>query len=152
MALGGHLAAIGDRYEQTAIERLFLQGASSRLPFWIGLNDAARENTFVWSNGDRLGFQKWEKDEPNNSSRGEDYVVLNWEHARDVRSPIGTWNDTPDVGTRGFGGLTDGPYSGIIETRLDSSAMFRPDQGPPHHPDAPPIAGVHSPDGGGDLI
>ncbi|XP_076066066.1 uncharacterized protein LOC143039712 [Oratosquilla oratoria] len=34
--------------------------------YWIGMDDLAEEGTFIMSNGQKPGFQNWDKDQPNN--------------------------------------------------------------------------------------
>ena len=96
VALGGHLVAIKD-----AAEQQFLSNEFGSQPHWIGFNDAAMENTFVWSSGDPVTYTNWAFGEPNDfGSTGEDYAVMNW-------NSLGNWNDLPDDNL--------GTHRGIIE-------------------------------------
>jgi hypothetical protein len=52
--------------------------------WWIGLNDRAAEDTFVWTDGSPVDFTQWGAGEPNNSG-DEDCVHLS--------SGSGDWND-----------------------------------------------------------
>jgi len=92
--LGGHLVAINSAEEQAALVDAF-GGADS---LWIGLNDEAVEGTFVWSNGQALGYTHWAPGEPNNLFRREDHVVM---------YGSGLWNDFPRS--------SDHLYRGIVE-------------------------------------
>ena len=110
---GGHLAAINSAAEQSFINDTFLPPPVPRIlgrPLWIGLNDAASEGTFVWSNGDALTYSNWSPGQPDNASGGEDYVAIDWQRAiTGEPDDFGQWNDTPAVGA------SFGPYFGIIE-------------------------------------
>jgi hypothetical protein len=116
IALGGHLVTVNDAAENQFLIDNILDGVGlghSFDPMWIGLSDAASENTFVWSNGDPFVYNNWKLNEPNNYNGDEDYVAINWEYARNGGSR--GWNDTPVGGSFGFGGNSDGPYFGIAE-------------------------------------
>ena len=86
-ALGGHLVTINDAAEETWLRSVF----STTTRYWIGLNDAATEGTFVWSSGEAVTYLNWNPGEPNNApsggvNDGEDFAVLNW-------VSTGEWND-----------------------------------------------------------
>lgn len=55
----GHLASIASEQEQAFIVDTF--GTSW---LWIGLNDAAQEGTFVWSDGTPLSYEHWHSSSP----------------------------------------------------------------------------------------
>lgn len=57
--------------------------------WWIGLNDRAREGTFVWASGESVTFTNWHSGEPNNGGGNEDCTQFNRFH------PSQTWNDEP---------------------------------------------------------
>ena len=69
-----HLVSI-----HSAAEDAFVLGLGSTDPgteYWLGLNDAASEGNFVWSDGTPVDFTNWTPGEPNNSGN-EDFVVNN---------------------------------------------------------------------------
>ena len=108
-AVGGYLTTVNTKAENTFLTEKFY-AAYGNSALWIGANDIATENTWVWDNGttsgdDNLtdticnapsgdcrpsnatwadGSRKWNGGEPNNA-RGEDCANI-------TRSD-GTWND-----------------------------------------------------------
>jgi hypothetical protein len=74
--------------------------------FWIGFNDVASEDNFVWSSGEAVTYTNWGAGEPNDAGDGEDYAVMNWNES------TAHWNDwdhlRPDF-------TTFGPFNGIAE-------------------------------------
>ena len=78
-ANGGYLAEIND-----AGENAFLANILTLQRAWIGLNDAAVEGNFKWSNNNPLSYTNWYPGQPNNKDNYQDYVsMLN----------NGYWND-----------------------------------------------------------
>jgi hypothetical protein len=74
---GGHLATINDQAEQDWLLAQFPE------PFqWIGMNDRAREGTWVWSSGTRVRFTAWQDTQPDDwkgfDPLGEDAAVLSF--------------------------------------------------------------------------
>ena len=60
---------------------------------WMGGNDRVLEGSWVWLNGDSIGYVNWRTGEPNNSTssdpvNGEDCMVLEGNQG-------GTWDDRP---------------------------------------------------------
>ncbi|PKQ60393.1 hypothetical protein BZG02_19610 [Labilibaculum filiforme] len=84
--VGGHLVTITSQAENDFVDNL-VDGV------WIGLNDAASEGTFVWSNGEAVSFTNWNGVEPNDYGTGEDYTEM---------YSTGKWNDLPDTYTRRY--------------------------------------------------
>jgi len=78
-ANGGYLASIG-----SAGENNFLANILTIQSAWMGLNDAAQEGNFVWSNGDPLTFANWYPQQPNDYNFDQDYCEI---------LADGTWND-----------------------------------------------------------
>lgn len=113
--LGGHLASISSAKEDSFIGQTMLPLASlSKVPVWIGINDDGAESLFTWSSGEPVNYTNWHSGNPDNFGGTEDYGTVNWGFAYSGSGPV-QWNDTPVGGSSGFGGNTDGPYSGIIE-------------------------------------
>ena len=131
VSAGGTLATINSAAEQSFIDNTFLtSGTYSNLPLWIGLTDVANgvgtKNYTNWVTGEPLTYTNWNTatNEPTNSPPGEDYVAINWHVAQGSTSIIGTWNDTPDAGTTGYGGTSNGPYFGIVEIVPEPSGYW----------------------------
>ncbi len=71
--LGGHLVTINDAAENAWVADTF--GQFNNL-YWIGLNDVAMPDTFVWSSGDLSDYRNWYPGQPENASAGSNYVAL----------------------------------------------------------------------------
>lgn len=89
--LGGNLATVNDSAEDQwifgqlgdlAVQRAIANGYSgSKVGLWIGLNDEASENNFVWSSGQQVEYTNWAgPQEPQGGYSDEDYaaVFVNW--------------------------------------------------------------------------
>jgi|GEM_PF-3995270 len=122
VSMGGHLASVTSAAEQGFIEATFLTGGLAQSPLWIGLTDQTAEGTWLWTTGEPFGYTQWHSGEPDNSAGDEDYIALNWHRAAAAGNLRGTWNDTPLAGTTTHEGNTDGPYFGLVEIALASSA------------------------------
>jgi Lectin C-type domain/PEP-CTERM motif len=124
--LGGHLTTINDAAENAWIVSNLAVAVPggvdlSHLPLWIGYSDPTHDagggshaGNFVWADGDPSTFTSWDGGEPNDNGGNEFYAAINWGFAR-PGGVAGTWNDTPEGGSSGFGGTSDGPYFGIVE-------------------------------------
>ena len=105
--LGGHLATIRSVSEQNWIFRTFGQGFGGGRLLWIGLNDAEKESSFVWSGREASAYRFWAPGEPNNDLGREDYAALYY----DGHSSAGRWNDWPNIQSDPIGI----PFMGIVE-------------------------------------
>ena len=74
---GGHLVTINDQAEQDWLLARFPDPYA-----WIGMNDRAREGTWVWSSGTRVKFTAWQDTQPDDwkgyDPLGEDAAVLSF--------------------------------------------------------------------------
>lgn len=106
VALGGHLTSIGNEAELNWVFERFGGFANTNRLLWIGLNDVAKEGSFVWSSGEPVNFTFWANGEPNNALGGEDFVTMYQPgHAQARR-----WNDW---GERVF--VDNRPFNGVLE-------------------------------------
>ncbi|MGL4511645.1 MAG: lectin-like protein [Lacipirellulaceae bacterium] len=91
-AFDGWLFDVQDRAEEVFVVEA-LRGKRTAGPwdgdFWIGLNDRAVENTFVWDSGATFSYRNWAEGEPNDSS-GEDWAEI-WRLDGEI-----SWNDETD--------------------------------------------------------
>ena len=78
---GGHLVSISSKSENAFVFQIAEKGWA-----WIGMNDLRLEGTWVWANGERVGYTNWMVNEPNNSYGTEDYAAIGND---------GQWNDLP---------------------------------------------------------
>ena len=73
--LGGHLVTIDSQAEQDWLRAQFPDPAQ-----WIGMNDRAREGSWVWSSRTRVTFTAWQDTQPDDwkgfDPLGEDAAVL----------------------------------------------------------------------------
>ncbi|KAJ8337035.1 hypothetical protein SKAU_G00382550 [Synaphobranchus kaupii] len=76
VSFGGNLAS-----ERTADEHSFLKKLhmpdGDKLAFWIGLSDVHKKGTWIWSDGTKMDFKKWNSGEPKSSGGNEDCVLSN---------------------------------------------------------------------------
>lgn len=94
MNFGYRLVTIDDMDEQD-----FLSDAALAIrdrDWYIGLNDRAREGTFVWLTGEELGFSHWMLGEPDFVPFGDtrDCVVIEDGEGAGERDQIGRWRTT----------------------------------------------------------
>ena len=100
LMLGGDLATVNDAAEDSWIYTTFepfTAGAPGHgNSYWIGLNDAASEGTFVWVSGEPVTYTNWSPGEPSEGEgSGEDYT-----HVFGSTDPRATeWNDATNVGS-----------------------------------------------------
>ena len=82
----GHLATVRSQAENDWLAKTF-----GNKHLWIGLNDEAKEGTWVWSSGENASFRNWCDREPNGGRND------NWVHIHDQSKPIicnpRRWND-----------------------------------------------------------
>ncbi|KAG9272242.1 galactose-specific lectin nattectin-like [Astyanax mexicanus] len=73
---GGNLASVHSANEYAFLKKLIHQGAGSAVKTWIGGHDAVKEGRWFWSDGSKMNFQNWGKNEPNNNLLGEDCLEI----------------------------------------------------------------------------
>ena len=84
-SVGYDLATIVDSEENDFILSQTSGAASDEEEWWIGLNDAASEGTFVWADGDSSTYRNWDSAEPDG---GSSVACV------DTNANDGTWGDS----------------------------------------------------------
>ncbi|MBL0317035.1 MAG: HYR domain-containing protein, partial [Flavobacteriales bacterium] len=84
---GGYLLSVNSAAENTYVLNAVTSSLGTFTQYWLGLNDATTEGTFVWSNGQSVTYSNWNGGQPDNAGGVEDYGQV-WTAA-------GTWNDLP---------------------------------------------------------
>ncbi|MFH1131587.1 MAG: lectin-like protein, partial [Pseudomonadota bacterium] len=80
-----HLLTVDSQAESVFVRNSLGIPTSTRI--WIGLNDMAKEGTWVWATGEKTTYKAWRPGEPNDAIAGEDCAAL-WSEAFD-------WIDYP---------------------------------------------------------
>ncbi|KAG5841987.1 hypothetical protein ANANG_G00172900 [Anguilla anguilla] len=87
--LGGNLVSEHNEDEHEFLKHLHKTLDDKNGPFWIGLSDAHKEKTWLWSDGTRASgkdYTRWNPAEPNNFGGKEDCVHSNYGGKKN-------WND-----------------------------------------------------------
>ncbi|XP_036452338.1 lactose-binding lectin l-2-like [Colossoma macropomum] len=79
-----NLVSIHSETEYQLIKALIRAHDPAEKPVWIGLSCCQKRNNWMWSDGTKLTFTKWNPNEP--SSEEECCVHMNWSDKKD-------WND-----------------------------------------------------------
>jgi hypothetical protein len=87
VSLGGHLVTVNDAAEDT-----WLGEAFGFKHFFIGLNDVAEEDAFVWSSGESVVYANWQPGEPNNAGKLEHFASKEY-----CCGHTGDWNDVKEL-------------------------------------------------------
>ena len=89
LQLGGDLVTINDQDENDWVDSTFGTFEGENRSLWLGYNDAEKEGTWVWANGETPGYVNWSAGDgpPNNGNQYEHFA-----HFRRDRDD-GTWND-----------------------------------------------------------
>jgi cysteine-rich repeat protein len=86
---GGHLVAYTGNYENQEVHDTLLDGSDAKI--WIGLHDAAGNDTFVWQSGESVVVRNWGENEP--SSSAEDCVFQQSSSPNGASGVPGAWGD-----------------------------------------------------------
>ncbi|XP_049338801.1 lactose-binding lectin l-2-like [Astyanax mexicanus] len=85
--LGGNLVSVHSENEYQMVKALIRTYDPKEKSSWIGLSNCQKKNSWVWSDGSRYGYSKWNPREPNHKL-GECCVHIN-------DSSQKNWNDIP---------------------------------------------------------
>ncbi|XP_010901909.2 ladderlectin [Esox lucius] len=77
LQLGGNLASVHSLSEYNFLWSV-LKSGGAKSPVWIGAHDAVKEGVWLWSDGSRFTYQKWNRGEPNNSGGQENCMQMNF--------------------------------------------------------------------------
>ena len=83
------MASITSEAENTFVKNLL----GSNSDAWIGLNDIATQETYVWSDGTAFSYTSWDSSQPNNANQKQDCVLI---------KNTGKWDDVVCGGSRKF--------------------------------------------------
>ncbi|QPN66536.1 C-type lectin domain-containing protein [Synechococcus sp. CBW1006] len=123
VALGGHLATVGDANENQFLQDNFsypdpapgsvgLERNQTRPSHWIGATDATIEGTWVWSSGESFNSTNWLTGQPDNSTffsgTGQDYAVMTYLSSDSVSTDNGKWDDLAES-ERNIDGIAEIP-------------------------------------------
>ncbi|KAK7933327.1 hypothetical protein WMY93_004223 [Mugilogobius chulae] len=87
--LGANLASIHSAEEDDFILDMIQKATGARNRTWIGGSDAAKEGTWLWSDGSVWDYTAWHDGEPNNVENKEHSLMVNWHTTPKF------WNDLP---------------------------------------------------------
>ncbi|XP_036453450.1 lactose-binding lectin l-2-like isoform X2 [Colossoma macropomum] len=87
LSLGANLVSIHNENENQLVKALIRAYDPKEKPTWIGLSNCHKKNSWIWSDGTRFVYSRWNKKEPNHSY-GECCVHMNWGMEKN-------WNDIP---------------------------------------------------------
>ncbi|CAH1784169.1 unnamed protein product [Owenia fusiformis] len=80
---GGHLVSIHSEEEDNFVFTTATSSAGITDGYWIGWNDIANENHFVWSDGSKQYFENWQYGEPNGAPDSQNCTKIrksqNWQ-------------------------------------------------------------------------
>ncbi|XP_072519934.1 galactose-specific lectin nattectin-like [Salminus brasiliensis] len=84
----GNLASVHSHKENAFLQDLIKKGTGSLMNTWIGGHDAVAEGTWLWSDGSKMDFHDWCKNEPSNYKNKEHCMTMNY-------GDLNQWNDIP---------------------------------------------------------
>ncbi|KAJ8337229.1 hypothetical protein SKAU_G00384490 [Synaphobranchus kaupii] len=77
VSIGGNLASEHTLGDHDFLKKLQMR-TGEKHPFWIGLSYMRKEATWIWSDGTKMDFKKWNYGEPKSSGGKEHCVLSNW--------------------------------------------------------------------------
>ncbi|KXJ18096.1 C-type lectin BML-2 [Exaiptasia diaphana] len=91
MSAGADLVSFADKEEEQIFDQYIREfGKWGRI--FIGLNDIAKEGTFIWFDGTKSEHRNWKDGEPNNDKNMEDCAA---KFQKEGTPYAGQWNDIP---------------------------------------------------------
>ncbi|KAL2078272.1 hypothetical protein ACEWY4_025957 [Coilia grayii] len=76
-SIGGNLASIHSSDEYVYIQGMIHKLTNTNPRTWIGGWDAAQEGLWLWSDGSKFDYTRWNPGEPNHSGGAEDCIEMN---------------------------------------------------------------------------
>ena len=92
--MGGHLVVISDKAENEFVTNLAHAKGAGPI-YWMGCTDLGSEGNWRWENGQKITYNNWSVNEPNNFQNREHCGNVGW------RSKYG-WDDAPCSERHGF--------------------------------------------------
>ncbi|KAM9425331.1 ladderlectin-like [Pholidichthys leucotaenia] len=87
-SMNANLASVHCIEEYNWVQKVIRDATTRDDLCWIGATDATMEGAWDWSDDTKFIFEKWCKNEPNNSSRREHCLLMNY-----PKSGQRCWND-----------------------------------------------------------
>ena len=87
-SLGGHLVSITSLKEQKLVKKLLKD--APLLKYWIGATNVNQEGPWTWVTGEKMRYQNWAPNQPDNCDQMEHYAVIH------TRWYVHTWDDRPN--------------------------------------------------------
>lgn len=89
---GGYLAVITSAQEEAFVESLVAKGTKNQ--YWLGASRV--DGSFAWVTGEPFSYTNWDKNEPNNHLKVEDYLqIYRVKNPAVSGSQALKWNDAP---------------------------------------------------------
>uniref|UniRef100_A0A3B4DBM1 C-type lectin domain-containing protein n=1 Tax=Pygocentrus nattereri TaxID=42514 RepID=A0A3B4DBM1_PYGNA len=63
---GANLASVHNNEENAFLKNLIKQATGSAIKPWLGGHDSVAEGKWLWTDGSKMIFQDWAKDQPDN--------------------------------------------------------------------------------------
>ena len=77
---GDHLTSIESQKETDDINKVLYSEFSNpkNEKFWIGLDEMAKEDRWVWTDHKSVGYTNWDRNQPGDHAGDEDCVAIGW--------------------------------------------------------------------------